>query len=112
MKYFILAVMLFISSISYAEPEWRQKPVQCGDSARAMQILANSNEKALVGGLTTIRMPSGKDELHPFYLFVNIDTRTFTILEYHLGTDEICIIGYGNSLDFDVAKLFEKKTES
>ena len=109
---FAMLFGIFIATTEKSDAqEWRQKPVQCGSPETAMQILSNAGEKALVGGLTTVRDPRGTESLFPFYLFVNVDKGTFTIIEYHLSSNEVCIIGYGQGIDFDVQKFFEKKEE-
>ena len=110
-----ILVTILVSLFSFsvlAAPEWRQKPVQCGSSETAMKILEEHNEKAIVGGLTNVKGPKGNNAYFPFYLFVNSETGTFTIIEYHLDSNEVCVIGYGNGIDFDVQKLFEPKTSS
>jgi len=109
----LIALSLFVLSPAYANERWVQKPVQCGAPERANQILEEYGEKAILGGLTNIKGPDdNRDFYYPFYLFANTETGTFTIIEYHLGTNEACVIGYGNSLDFDVQKFFEPKTDS
>lgn len=104
----ILVSLFSISAI--AEPSWRQKPVQCGTAESAMEVLDKANEKAIVGGLTRIKTHKGVTELQPFYLFVNTDTGTFTVIEYHIDNEEVCILAYGNGIDFEVEKLFKPKT--
>lgn len=107
-----ILITILVSLFSFsalAAPEWRSKPVQCGTAESAMEVLNQAEEKALVGGLTKIRTAQGVSELQPFYLFVNTDTGTFTILEYHLDNNEVCILGFGNGIDFDVEKLFKPK---
>ena len=116
MKYYlIMFAMLFgifiVTTEKVDAQEWRQKPVQCGNPESALQILSTAEEKALVGGLTTILDTNGSSTLFPFYLFVNTESGTFTIIEYHLSSNEVCIIGYGQAIDFDVHKLFEKKEQ-
>jgi len=108
-----VSFLIPISAFSQVEgPEWRQKPVQCGNAESAMEIIQEAGEKALVGGFSNIKMPNGQNSIQPFYLFINTDTGTFTILEYHTSSDEVCILGYGNGIDFDVQKLFEPKFNS
>jgi hypothetical protein len=107
----LVTILLSLFSFSVlAEPEWRQKPVQCGSSEAAMKILEEHGEKAIVGGLTRIKTHKGVTELQPFYLFVNTDTGTFTVIEYHIDNEEVCILAYGNGIDFEVEELFKPKT--
>ena len=111
-KNLLILASIFITTPSLAT-EWRQKPVQCGDLESATQILADHGEVPLLGGLTNIRGPDDKQPfMYPFYLFVNPDTGTFTLLEHHVAGNEVCIIGYGNSINYDMEKLFVPKTNS
>ena len=32
----------------------------------------------------------------PLQIFINLDTKTFTIIEYHSSYDSVCIIAYGD----------------
>ncbi len=109
--------LLILASILITTPalatEWRTKPVQCGSAESAQEILKDHGEEPLVGGLTNIRGPDDRENfMYPFYLFVNQDTGTFTIFEHHVVTNEVCIIGYGNGISFEVEKLFVPKTNS
>ena len=109
----LIALSLAILSPAYAKEKWVQKPVQCGSAERANQLLSEYGEKAILGGLTNVKGPEdNRDFYYPLYVFANIETGTFTIVEYHLGSNQVCVIGYGNSLDFDVQKFFEPKKES
>ena len=103
-----IIISLFSFSV-VAEPTWREKPVQCGTAESAMEVLEKAKEKAIVGGLTRIKTHKGATELQPIYLFVNTETGTFTVLEYHIDNNEVCILAYGNGIDFEVEKLFKPK---
>lgn len=104
--------MLWATS-AFAETEWRQKPVQCGSPDTLIKVISAAGEKALIGALTDLRKPGEQQSsLTPVYIFVNTDTGTFTIVEYHINGEDVCVIGYGTGIDFNVQHLFEKKTES
>ena len=106
---FGVSVIVF-SNVAFAETEWRQKPVQCGKDESFFQILNQHGERAMVGGLSDIRDPDESGPtIAPVYLFVNTETGTFTIAEFHLARNEVCVIGFGNGIDFDVDKLFLEK---
>ena len=113
MKYYLIFfIMMYATSVFAQEgPIWRSKPVQCGSAESALQIIQEADEKAIIGGFSNVRVENERQQ-HPFYLFINSETGTFTIIEYHLLPDEICVLGYGSGIDFDVQKYFEKKTGS
>jgi|SRR6056300_413931 len=109
------ATILLIAGINvaFAETIWRSKPVQCGKADTLLQVLNEAGEKPLVGALTDLRQQgSNISDLNPIYFFANTDTGTFTIIEYHLSAQEVCVVGYGQGLDFDVRSLFEKKNKT
>ena len=111
---FVTTILLLVGlNTAFAEPIWRSKPVQCGNPDTLLQLLDKAGEKAIIGALTDLRQQgSNISDLNPIYFFANTNTGTFTIIEYHLSAQEVCVIGYGEGLDFDVQHLFEKKTES
>ena len=65
-------------------------------------------EKALLGAVAKLEAPGEPTTYLPVYVFTNTDTGTFTIAEFHLHTNEVCIIGYGSGIDFDVQDLFTR----
>jgi hypothetical protein len=106
----IIVFTTFLFSFSaFAETQWREKPVQCGDPTSLHKFLDEAGEKAILGGIGEIRTSQQKKELWPVYVFVNTDTGTFTIVEIHLDSDEACIIAYGDRISFDVQKYFDKE---
>lgn len=106
----ILTLLSFYSINAYSEPEWRNKPVQCGKPDSLLSLLERAGEVAIVGGLSDLRLAgSSTSDLNPVYFFANTNEKTFTIIEYHLASEEVCVIAYGVSLDFDVQKLFDSK---
>ena len=108
----IIVFTTFLFSFSaFAETQWREKPVQCGDPTSLYKLLDEAGEKAILGGIGEIRTAQQKKELWPIYVFVNTDTGTFTIVEMHLDSDEACIIAFGDRISFDVQKYFEDKEQ-
>jgi hypothetical protein len=116
MKYYLI-MFLMLWATSALAVETRSKPVQCGKPDSLMELLESAGEKALLGALTNLRTKQNpEDSLVPLYVFANTETGSFTIIEYHWGDGngdgDVCVIGYGTGIDFDVQHLFEKKTES
>lgn len=105
-----LIIILSWCSPSYAV-ETRSKPIQCGSEKTLWPVINSAGEKALIGGFSNVTTSTGAKEVLPVYLFANTQTKTWTIIEFHLESEEVCILGFGHGLDFDVAKYFEKKEE-
>lgn len=108
----IITTAIVFSTSAFAQTQWREKPVQCGDPSSLYKFLDEAGEKPILGGIGEIRTSQLATEYWPVYIFVNTETGTFTIVEIHLNTDEACIVSFGNGIDFDVQKYFEKKEQS
>ena len=109
MYYYLIMFILLFATSAVAKVETRSKPVQCGGIEGLVTIIDRAEEKALLGALGEVRMPYMTKQILPIYVFANTDTGTFTIIEMHPESNEVCVIGYGNSLDFNVQQYFEKK---
>lgn len=106
MKYYLIMFAILYATSVFAV-ETRSKPVQCGDYDSLTQVIERAGEKPLVGGISEVKFEGGATEHLPVYIFANTDTGTFTIIEIH--AEEVCVLGYGSSLDFNVQQYFEKK---
>ena len=110
--YFILgipvAVYLFIFGLGIfknAEAgEWNDKPVMCEKTKVALKAIQAKGEILLMTGVqsTKVRNPDEPNGLAhkpvhtPLQIFINMQTKTFTIIEYHASYDSVCIIAYGD----------------
>ena len=98
---FFLFILLALSPIMVPiAGEWNEKPVMCADEEETLQSLKEKGEKLLYMGLgfTKVRTETGlahKPVTLPFRIYVNSETGTFTIIEYHPEYKSICIIAYG-----------------
>ena len=104
----MLATILFVllPTIGFGG-EYQEKPVMCGPEEEIFPILRDKEETLLVAGkqLTKVRDPDESDGLSqtpavlPFALYVNLDNKTYTVLEYHNAPYNVyCIISYGVEL--------------
>jgi len=109
MKYYLIMFLMLWATSAFAV-ETRSKPVQCGAYDSLIQVIESAGETALVGGISEVKFEGGGTEHLPVYIFANTNTGTFTIVEIH--AEEVCVLGYGSSLDFNVQQYFEPKTES
>ena len=80
--------------------EWNDKPVMCVFEKEIEKVLELKGEKLIFVGkqLTKVRTETGlakKPVTNPFRLYVNKETGTFTVLEYHSSYETFCFIAYG-----------------
>ena len=80
--------------------EWNDKPVMCVFEKEIEKVLELKGEKLIFVGkqLTKVRTETGlakKPVTTPFRLYVNKETGTFTVLEYHPSYETFCVIAYG-----------------
>ena len=102
-----MAICFFIV-ISPALAEVTDKPVICSTEADAMRTVGIMNQQIIYKGIQAapVRDPSkqsGMGErplLLPTVIFMNLDTGTWSILEYHESHDEYCLIAFGNGGHF------------
>lgn len=109
MKNYIVATLLWffmIGSILIAG-EYNTKPVMCGSEIEILDLIDAKQEILLVSGqqLTKVKDPDEGDGLSPtpailpFAFYTNVDTGTYTAIEYHgYPYDSYCIISYGVEL--------------
>ncbi len=80
--------------------EWNEKPVMCVFEKEIEKVLKLKGETLFFAGkqLTKVRTETGLAEKPvntPFRLYVNKETGTFTVLEYHPSYKTFCVIAYG-----------------
>ena len=85
--------------------EWNEKPVMCEQKEVVQKLLQNKGEVLLMSGiqLTKVRDPDEPNGLSltpatlPLQVFVNLETKTFSITELHPTYNSVCIIAYGEN---------------
>ena len=81
--------------------EWNEKPVMCEQKDIALKAIKDKGETPLITAIqsTKVRDTDGLSDIPahvPLQIFVNLKTKTFSILEFHPSYNSICIIGYGD----------------
>ena len=81
--------------------EWNEKPVMCEQKEIALNTVRSKGELPLMTGVqsTKVRDTDGLSDVPAhtaLQIFVNHQTKTFSILEYHPSYNSICIIAYGD----------------
>tara|TARA_B100001093_G_scaffold105474_1_gene97778 strand:- start:15738 stop:16097 length:360 start_codon:yes stop_codon:yes gene_type:complete len=101
----LVAVYLFIFGLgtfkNVEAGEWNDKPVMCEQKDIALKAIKDKGEIPLITAIqsTKVRDTDGLSDVPahvPLQIFVNINTKTFSILEFHPSYNSICIIGYGD----------------
>ena len=112
MRLILAIVVLIVALAVYVNPsragEWQEKPVMCAPEEEMFSMLADKEERLVFGGkmFGKVRDPdeanglSNTPAILPFALYVNFETKTFTILEWHGEPyNQFCIIGYGVEIE-------------
>tara|TARA_R100000664_G_C2736755_1_gene126040 strand:+ start:118 stop:453 length:336 start_codon:yes stop_codon:yes gene_type:complete len=85
--------------------EWQTKPVICGGEEETFSTLALMEQRLVYKAMqyTTVKDPddlidglSDNPVLLHMAIYMNLDTGTYTVLEYHDLYKQFCLISYGN----------------
>ena len=101
---YLLTLLLILFTINANAGEWNDKPVMCAPTKETLKAIQSKGEILLMTGVQSakVRNPDEPNGLaaNPVHLalqiFINIQTKTFTIVEYHPSYDSICILAYGD----------------
>ena len=110
MKYLYMISVLWYIAIGIAlAGEWNEKPVMCEQKQVALDAVRAKGEIPMITGVQSakVRAEQGLADapVHiPLQIFVNLKTKTFSILEFHPSTNSVCIIGYGDDFNLIGAK--------
>ena len=89
-----------------SEPEWAAKPIQCMEKDKAFATAYERGQKPAFGGLGKSASVNYKDALDVFvFLMVNLEDQTWSLIEVDSNKVSACIIGYGQSVEFDGGTL-------
>ena len=108
---FFLGMMVLVGQVRGGE--WNEKPVMCDKIKVVQNLVRDKGEVLIMSGiqLTKVRDPSEPNGLSPtpatlpLRLYVNLQTKTFTIIETHPSYAVSCILAFGeefNSILLDV----------
>jgi hypothetical protein len=99
----IALCFLLAASVAIAG-EWNEKPVMCASIPETMNIIEEKNEEALLGAtqFTKVKEEDGYSDtpaILKMRMFANMDTGTYTIVEWHPAYEQFCVISYGTELN-------------
>jgi len=81
---------------------WNEKPVMCEQKEIALDTVRSKGEIPLITGVQSAKVRTTEGLAHapvhiPLQIFVNLKTKTFSILEFHPSINSVCIIAYGDN---------------
>ena len=101
MKKLLLSLLLMVSSVVYAG-EWNEKPIMCADGVETFGAINSKKEELVFKAtqFTKVRTDSGlarKPVGVAVDMYVNAETGTYTIIEFHPTYESYCVISYGSN---------------
>ncbi len=102
---YLLILLLTLFTINANAGEWNDKPVMCEQKEIVQKLLQDKGELLIMSGiqLTKVRDPDEANGLSPIpatlplRVYVNIETKTYTIAEIHPSYGQMCILSYGEN---------------
>ena len=101
MKKLLLSLLLVASSVVYAG-EWNDKPIMCGNEVETFDAINSKKEELVFKAtqFTKVRTDSGlarKPVGVAVDMYVNPETGTYTLIEFHPTYESYCVISYGSN---------------
>ena len=102
--YKLIAALFVLAGTAHAG-QLQNKPVLCGSGAEVFATIELQEQQLIYTAtqITTVKSLSGvapDPVLLPMSIFMNLDEKTYTVLEYHPSYDMYCIISFGNQGEF------------
>ena len=101
---FMTVIFMFISTQSSWSAEWNEKPVMCASHDETFILIEEKGEKLMWSAVqfTKVKGPDNTYREHPEMLvsayYLNLDTRTYTVLEYHPKYLVYCVTSWGTDV--------------
>ena len=104
MKKLIVGILLLlIPTAVYAEPVWKEKPIQFGMTDEVYSQYIDMYDLDLIFiGVGNVMRYDGTTMPVPIFFFINFDTGLFLVLEHESIPRQVCIAAIGDNLDLDV----------
>ena len=98
-KLLLILVVTCYVTLGYAG-EWNEKPIMCADETETFQAIKTKKEELVLKAtqFTKVRTDSGlarKPVGVAIDMYVNPETGTYTIVEFHPTYKSFCVISYG-----------------
>ena len=97
----ILLGLLFVA-LTLVAGSWNDKPVMCVFEKEIEKVLEMKGEELIFAGkqLAKVRTETGlakRPVVVSIDMYVNPESGTYTIIEYHPTYESYCVISYGNN---------------
>jgi len=103
LKYITIIVICFFLNIGISlAGEWNDKPIICADEQETFRAIRDKKEDLIfkANQFTKVRNETGlakKPVVVSIDMYVNPESGTYTIIEYHPTYESYCVISYGNN---------------
>ena len=97
-----IAILLFAIVPQVKAGEWNEKPIMCADKMETFDAINTKKEELIFKALqfTKVRTESGlakKPVGVAVDMYVNPETGTYTLVEFHPTYESYCVISYGTN---------------
>ena len=102
MKNILLFVMGLFTAFSLSAGEWNDKPILCANETETFQTIQSKKEELVFKAtqLTKVRTDTGLARRPvgvAVDMYVNPETGTYTIIEFHPTYESYCVVSYGTN---------------
>jgi len=101
---FLSLVFMYLSMQSSWSAAWNEKPIMCASHEETFSLIAEKEEKLMWSAVqfTKVKGPNDTYREDPEMLvsayYLNLNTRTYTILEYHPKYLVYCVTSWGTDV--------------
>jgi len=102
MKNILLVVIGLLTAFSLKAGEWNDKPILCANKTETFQAIQSKEEELVFKAtqFTKVRTDAGlarKPVAVAVDMYVNPETGTYTIIEFHPTYESYCVVSYGTN---------------
>ena len=102
MKNILLVVMGLLTAFSLSAGEWNEKPILCANETETFQAIQSKEEELVFKAtqFTKVRTDTGLARRPvgvAVDMYVNPETGTYTIIEFHPTYESYCVVSYGTN---------------
>ena len=101
LSYMVACLLFFMGGYTTTQAgEWNEKPIMCANEVETFEAIGDKKEELVFKAiqLTKVRTDTGLAK-NPVAvaldMYVNAETGTFTIIEFHPTYESYCVISHG-----------------